>query len=64
MDLLVLAQHGNNQAARGALMLGPEKYDARLDELLDLFGGWTKNNVFLFRKIEKKRVAFCAFADL
>eukprot|EP00435_Cladocopium_sp_Y103_P004716 s2909_g1.t1 len=27
MDLLVLAQHGSNQAARSALMLGPEKYE-------------------------------------
>ena len=29
MDLLVLAQHGSNQAARSALMLGPEKYVPR-----------------------------------
>eukprot|EP00438_Fugacium_kawagutii_P027296 Skav202696 [mRNA] locus=scaffold654:172028:175171:- [translate_table: standard] len=33
MDLLVLVQHGSNKEARAALMLGPEKYDAGLNQL-------------------------------
>ena len=36
MDLLVLAQHGSNKEARAALMLGSQRYDAGLQEKVDI----------------------------
>ena len=38
MDLLVLAQHGSNKEARAALMLGSQRYDAGLQEKVDIHG--------------------------
>ena len=45
MDLLVLAQHGSNKEARAALMLGSQRYDAGLQEKVDILLMATRNPV-------------------
>ena len=44
MDLLVLAQHGSNKEARAALMLGSQRYDAGLQEKVDILDGNQKSS--------------------